>query len=318
MTTIQTVKGPIDINTMGDTMMHEHVFFQHDKHLREKSINFSLEKLQNLVKVGGRTLVDVGPDPRRNIDWYEEINEKVNLNIIVSTGLYLQRKTPQEFHQMRLVDMQERFLKELTEGIGDSRIRAGVIKVAGDKAQLTPWEIRVMQAAAYVQKETGVPICTHACEGARSQFEVLVHAGADPERTYYSHVEAKFGWEGRSLRQELEYLLGIVREGGSLFFNNFTFEFDTPHEDTMYLMHTICDKGYANRVLFGIDMNYTIDEDGTIWLEAQKAHPEVIVREFAYTYTGAIPLMRKWGFTDEDFKTFLVDNPKRMFSTTRI
>src|SRR6266540_2329299 len=159
MVTVQTLRGPVDINKLGETMMHEHVFFQYDEKWREKSVQFSVEKLENLAKAGGQTLVDVGPNPRRNINWYQEIADRTDLNIIVSTGFYTEPKTPIEFRQMNILEMQARFIKELTEGIGDSKIRAGVIKVAGRKAQLTPWEIDVMRAAACVQKETGVPIC---------------------------------------------------------------------------------------------------------------------------------------------------------------
>ena len=116
----------------------------------------------------------------------------------------------------------------------------------------------------------------------------------------------------------MRYLEAIAREGGSFFFNNFQFEFDTPHEDLMYLMHALCDKGYASRILFGMDTNYRIDDEGRVWLEAQQEHPETAVRTYAYTYTGAMPLMRRWGFADEHLRTFLVDNPRRMFGATRI
>jgi len=86
----------------------------------------------------------------------------------------------------------------------------------------------------------------------------------------------------------------------------------------MYLMHVLCDKGYAHRVMFGIDANFYFDDDGTMYWEDEKTNPETGVRDYAYTYTGAIPLLRRWGFTDADFHTLLVENPRRMFSATRV
>jgi phosphotriesterase-related protein len=318
MTTIQTVRGPIDVDELGETMMHEHIFSDHREEWREQNLTVAQRELQELIDEGGRTIVDVGPNPLRHMDWYAELAPQVDVHIIVSTGFYLQQRTPESLWDLSENEYVERFTRELTEGIADSGIRAAVIKVAGNKAELTPWEIKVMTAAAQVQRETGVPICTHACEGARSQFDVLTEAGADPERIYMSHVEAEFGWEGRTLKEEARYLEALARDGGSLYFNNFMFEFDTPHEDLMYLMHYLCDRGHENRILFGIDANFRFNDDGSIYWEAQKEHPEAGVRDFAYTYTGAIPLMRKWGFTDEHFHTFLVENPRRMFNTTRI
>jgi len=318
MTKIHTVRGPIALDELGETMMHEHIFSDHREEWRAQNVAVARQELEELAEAGGRTIVDVGPSLLRHMDWYAELAPQVNLHIVVSTGFYLQRLVPESLQSLSEDAYVERFTQELSEGIAGSGMRAAVLKVAGHKANLTPWEIKVMKAAARVQRETGVPICTHACEGARSQFDVLVGAGADPERIYLSHVEAEFGWEGRTLKEEARYLEAIAREGGSLYFNNFGFEFDTPHEDLMYLMHYLCDRGHENRILFGIDANFRFEDDGSIYWEAQKEHPETAVRDFAYTYTGAIPLMRKWGFTDEHFHTFLAENPRRMFSTTRL
>lgn len=320
MTKIQTLRGPIDLDQLGQTMMHEHVFFRsYPQERHDEILTFARHELQELVDVGGQTLVDVGPLPGRRMEWYAEIGPQIDLNIILPSGFYVEQRTPEELRAQSEDAYVERFTKELVEGIGDSGIRAGVIKVAGNKAALTPWELKVMRAGARVQRETGVPICTHACEGARSQFDALTKAGADPERLYFSHVDAEFGWEGRTLREEALHLVEIAREGGSLYFNNFALERDTPPEDLMYLIHVLCDKGFAHRVLFGIDANfYWHEEDRRIYWEDERTDPETAVRDYAYTFTGALPLMRRWGFTDEDFHIFLVDNPRRMFSATRI
>jgi phosphotriesterase-related protein len=319
MTVIQTARGPIGLDQLGQTMMHEHVFFwSYPEQWHGKLVDFAREELQELIDAGGQTLVDVGPLPQRRMDWYAEIAAQIDLNIILPTGFYVERRTPEDLRAQSEDQYVERFTRELTTGIGDSGMRAGVIKVAGNKAALTDWEIKVMRAGARVQRETGVPICTHACEGARSQFNVLTRAGADPERLYFSHVDAEFGWEGRTLTEEAKHLVEIAKEGGSLYFNNFALERDTPPEDLMFLIHVLCDKGYAHRVLFGIDANFYADDDGRIYWEDEKSNPETAVRDYAYTFTGAIPLMRKWGFTDADFQVFLVENPRRMFSTTRI
>lgn len=315
---IQTVRGPVDISELGDTMMHEHIFSDHRESFRKRNLEVAERELNELVDAGGRSLVDAGADPRRNMDWYREIADRVGLNIILCTGFYLQKRTPESLWSKSEEEYIRRFDTELREGIDGSGVRAGVIKVAGDKADLTEWEQKVMRAAAKVQRDTGVPICTHACEGARNQFDLLMDSGADPDRIYLSHVEAEFGWEGRTLKEEAEYMLAIAQQGGSLYFNNFNFEFDTPHIDLMYLIRYLCEKGYESRVLFGIDANFRFDDDGTIWWEAQKEHPETANRDYAYTYTGAIPLMKSYGITDELIRTFLVENPKRIFSTTRI
>jgi phosphotriesterase-related protein len=324
MPSIQTVRGPVELEQLGQTMMHEHVFFWNwdEEHKRLSSITYAVTELGKLETQGANTLVDVGPIPRRKMSWYQELAPQVNLNIILSTGFYLlgvSGMTPEaEFGDMFEEEMVDRFMQELTEGIGVSGIRAGLVKAASNKALLTDWEERVMRAAGRVQNQTGVPVCLHSCEGARSQFDVLVGVGADPERLYFSHIEAEFGWEGRNLREEAKYLEAICKEGGSLFFNNYLFEFDTPHEDMMYLMHYLLDKGHLNRLLFGMDVNFNLADDGKIWAEAEKEHPIAAGRTWEAIYTGWIPLLRHWGFTQSDIHRMLVENPKAMFSTTHI
>jgi len=320
MTTIQTLKGPISLEQLGQTMMHEHVFFWNwtEDHKRAASIHYACQELNKLAAQGANTLVDVGPRPERVMAWYQELAPQVNLNIILSTGFYLEKYTPEPFRSLSEEACVERFRKELLEGIKGSGIRAGLIKAASNQASLTDWEKKVMRAAARVQKESGVPLCLHSCEGARSQFDILVKHGADPERLYFSHVEAEFGWEGRTLREETRYLEDICKEGGSLFFNNYLFEFDTPHEDLMYIMHYLLDKGYLNRLMFGMDVNFNVGDDGYIWMEAEKEHPETRTRTWEAIYTGFVPLVKSWGFTDEHIQVMFVDNPRRMFSTTRV
>jgi predicted metal-dependent phosphotriesterase family hydrolase len=317
---IQTLRGAVDLDALGQTMMHEHVFFWNwgEENKRSASIAHARQELARLAACGANTLVDVGPLPTRNIAWYEDLAPQVDINIILSTGFYLENYTPEPYLSLSEAACMERFRQELYQGISGSGVRAGLIKAASNRATLTAWEEKVLRAAGKVQHETGVPVCLHSCEGARSQFDLLVKAGADPERLYFSHIEAEFGWEGRSLREEARYLEAICKEGGSLFFNNFLFEFDTPVEDMMYLMHYLLDRGYLNRLLFGMDVNFNIDDGGRIWAEAEKEHPETRARTWEAIYTGFIPLLKRWGFTSEHINTILVDNPQNMFGTTKI
>ncbi len=317
-TMIQTVRGPIALEQLGQTMLHEHVFTDYRPQFRDKNIAFARQELQKLVDCGANTLVDVGPSPQRDMSLYKELAPQLALNIIVSTGSYNMARMPEPMLGWSDDELAAYMLKELTEGIGDSGIRAGLIKVGTHKVQLDDLDMKLLRAAGKAQRETGVPVCCHSIYAPRAQFDALTRAGADPERLYFSHVEAEFGWEGRNLREELEYLTAIARDGGGLYFNNFALWTDTPPQDLAYLMHTLCDRGYEHRVLFGIDANFHFDDEGRVWWEDEQRLPETGCRSFSYTYTGAIPFLRKWGLTDAHFRTFLEENPRRLFRNTRI
>ena len=316
-TKVRSVLGDIELDELGPTMIHEHVFWDFDPQWRENCIDFSRKELAALSAAGARTIVDVAPHPYRIPEWYLALAPRVDINIIVSTGFYLEKRTTPEIRDFSEGQMAAWFRRELTQGIGNSSLRAGVIKVAGESTQLTPWEQKVMRAAAGVQREMGVPICTHAIAGGQAQFRALVAAGADPESIYISHAEQESGWDGRSVDQQITYLLEITRQGGSLYFSNFGWEFLTQEKNIKRLMLELCEKGFQNRLLLSADANYKVDEAGNAWWEEQKDHPDLPLKNFAYTYTFTVPLMKKWGLTDTDLDIFLVQNPKKMFSTAK-
>jgi len=311
MPQVQTVRGPVDTGQLGLTLIHEHVLFQFDDSRRKPSIDLAVRLLRDAQAAGVQTVVDL--TPVRRIDWLMEVADQVDVHIVACTGYYLQALTPRPLAAFSEAQMVDRMVRELTEGIDSTGVRAGIIKVAGNLPQLTAWEEQVFRAAAQAQIKTGACIATHACAGAREQAQVLLRAGADLSRVFFSHVEAEFGWEGRTLEQEAHYLEEIVRQGGSLLFNNFGFEFDTPWPDLVYLLHYLCDAGYQRRVLMSVDSNWTWNAAGQVEFEAERDHPEAARRTFAYMMTDAVPALLQAGFAEQDVRAFLVDNPRTFF-----
>jgi phosphotriesterase-related protein len=238
----------------------------------------------------------------------------VDVNIIASTGYYVERLTRPPLAKLTEDQMVDRMVHELTVGIDSLPVRAGIIKVAGNTAQLTPWEVQVFTAAAKAQRKTGACIATYACAGSREQADVLLRSGADLNRVFFSHVEAEFGWEGRTVKEEAAYLEKIARQGGSLLFNNFGFEWDTPWPDLVYLLKHLCDAGLQEKILTSMDVNWTWNKAGKIEFEAEAEHPGAERRTYAYMMTDAVPALLKAGFSEADIETFLVDNPCKFFA----
>jgi phosphotriesterase-related protein len=311
MSIIQTVGGAIHSADLGVTLIHEHVLFQFDDSRRQKTIDFAVKLLQDAAVVGVKTVVDL--TPVRRIDWFMEIADRVDVAIVASTGYYLHGMTPKPLAALDEAAMTDRMIRELTDGIDTTGVRAGIIKIAANRPEMTDWELQVFRAAAKAQLETGACIATHAVSGCGNQAEALLEAGADLSRVFFSHIEAEFGWEGRTLQEQADYLTAITRKGGSLLFNNFGFEFDTPWEDLTFLVHYLCDAGYADKVLMSVDCNWTWNEEGRIEFEAEREHPDCARRTFAYMMTDAVPALLEAGFDADDIRTFLVDNPRQFF-----
>jgi len=141
----------------------------------------------------------------------------------------------------------------------------------------------------------------------------LREQGADISATFYSHIEAEFGWDGRSLAEEAEYLKDVTQAGGFLQFNNFDFEFDTPFPDMLYLINYLEEQGYGDKVFISIDANWEFDEAGRAWHEAEREHPETGKRTYAYAMTNAVPMLMAAGVSLQRITRYLVDNPRRYF-----
>ncbi len=322
MAKIPTVRGDIDSSELGVTLIHEHLCFRAPAEYAQKAMDYQVTLARKAVEVGVDTIVDCTPYP--DVARIIELGEKVpELNLILSTGAYLEKVGPQlenpavkRIHALDEDGMVEHMTKNLTEGyegFEDTVIRAGVVKVAGGTSQLTEWEQKNFRAAARVQEQLKVPIVAHACAGCREQMELLRSCGANIAASVYCHIEAEFGWDGRSLEAEAKYLTDVARAGGYLQFNNFDFEFDTPFEDMLYLINYLEQNGCGQNVVISIDTNWHLDEQGRIWHEAEKEHPETGKRTYAYTITNAAPMLMSAGVSLQRINRYLIDNPRRYF-----
>jgi len=313
MAQLQTIKGLVDSNTLGITLLHEHVLWQFDDSRRKASIEFAIKLLNDAAKAGIKTLVDL--TPHRRIDWYMEIAAQTSVNIITCTGYYHQlgflSQALAAFNESQMV---ERMVQELSVGIDATPVRAGIIKVAGVRPELNPWEVQVFTAAAKAHLKTGAYIATHAVAGARQQAEVLQRAGANLSQVFFSHIDTESGWEGRRVREQAKYLEEIARMGGWLLLNNFGCEFYTSPTNESYLMRYLCDAGLQDKVLISIDCNWTWNKDGKIEFEEEANHPEAGKRTYAFMMTDTVLELLKAGFTDKDIQAFLIDNPRKFFA----
>jgi len=317
--TVPTMKGSVPCDSLGTTLMHEHLLWFAGPRLdnpgytpipdglRSESVDFVVSLLNDASRVGIDTIVDL--TPHRPVDLYEQIAKRSPVKIVPSTGFYRREKIPKQLADMEDErQMEELMLKEVTGGIGGTKIRAGIIKIAQERAPLSDWEKKVFRAAARVQKATGVPIATH-CGSAPEQFDVLVQAGATPRRIFFSHVDV--GRKG----QPGDQLLSIVKAGSYLEVDTFGQDFYTPWPELVSFLRSLCDAGYANRIFPSIDCNWHWADGKKVFegAEAPYFDPNAAKRTYAYMITDAVPALLKSGFSKKEIDTFLIDNPRRFF-----
>lgn len=315
---IPTLTGAIGSTELGTTLMHEHILWfagpmeenagytPIPDELLDASIDFAVSVLNDAARVGINTIVDL--TPFRPIDLYNQIAKRTSVRIIASTGFYRRSKVPTWMAEMEdEKQMEEMMLKDVTEGIGDTNIKAGIIKIAGEGG--TEWEKKTFRAAARVNKATGVPIATHSGTDASDQFNLLVKGGADPKHLFFSHVDV--GRNGKP-----GDLLKLAKEGSYLEVDTFGQNFYTPWNELVSFLRSFCDAGLADKVIISIDSNWHWENGKKIFEGAGPPNydPNAANRVFSYMITDAVPDLLKAGFSMKEVNTFLVDNPRTYFS----
>src|SRR5689334_15910020 len=202
---IETVTGPIDIDELGTTLMHEHLVigfagWEADTirpgPRRAEMIEVCVDKVAQLKDRGVRSLLDPCPnDLGRDVELAAEVASRTGFHIVCATGLYTEHLGGPGYWRHRglfgpVVDaMAELFIREITEGVGDTGIKAGVIKIASSAHQITEYEHMVLRAAARASNETGAPITTHTDRGTMGDVQQaeLVKLGVPPHRIIIGH-----------------------------------------------------------------------------------------------------------------------------------
>ncbi|MFY9490756.1 MAG: phosphotriesterase-related protein [Mycobacterium sp.] len=319
-TEVDTVGGPVATADLGVTLMHEHVFVLSpeiianypegwgDEQAREDA---AVEKLNALKAIGVDTIVDptvIGLG--RYIPRIQRIAERTALRIIVATGLYTYNDVPLYFHftgpgtaisgPEAMVEM---FVRDITEGIAGTGVRAAILKCATDEPGVTAGVERVLRAVAQAHRATGVPITTHTHAHSRrglDQQRIFAQEGVDLNRVVIGH-------SGDST--DVDYLEELIAAGSYLGMDRFGLDNILGFEDRVNIVARMCERGHADRMVLAHDASCYID-----WLP-EAALPVVLPNwHYLHIHNDVLPALRKRGVTEEQITTMLVDNPRAIFT----
>jgi len=317
-TQVPTVRGPVAADALGTVLMHEHVFVLDEEMRRtlpetwdeQERIADAVGRLKALAATGVSTIVDptvigLGRDVAR----VSSVNEQVDLNIIVATGIYTLSDVPAYFRyhgpgtMLGGADfMTEVFVRDLTEGIGGTGVRAAFLKCAIEE-ELTPGVERVMRAVAQAHVRTGAPITVHTNPGARTGLvaqEILRSEGVDLGAVVIGH-------SGDTT--DLAYLNELIDNGSYLGMDRFGLDILLPTDDRVATVAALARQGLADRMVLSHDASCHIDwfPPGVLPQIAPNWH-------YTHLHDEVLPALRTAGVTEQQLTAMLVDNPRRYFS----
>ena len=231
----------------------------------------------------------------------------------MATGLYTYDALPFQYEMRgpgRILDVPEPmvtdFTRDLTDGIADTGVRAAFLKCAVEAAGLTPGVERTLRAVGVTSRETGTPITVHTSSPAqvgRLALRVLQEEGVDLSTVVVGHA-------GDS--NDLDYLQELADTGAILGMDRFGLDLFNPTASRVDTIVSLCDRGYADRMVLSHDASCYIDWFGPD-PDGMKA---AMTPNWHYNHISddVLPMLRERGVPDAQITAMLVDNPKRYFS----
>ena len=300
---VRTVTGDIAPGGMGIALPHEHVmcdFIGADKVTSERYdpdevVRVMLPLLKELRKTGVRTFIDctpafIGRDP----EILFRLSKASGLYILTNTGLYKEPFLPRYAWAVSDRELADMWTREITEGIGETGIRAGFIKIAVNPGPLVPIQKKIVAAACLTHKLTGAVICSHTASGAAAleQLGILEREKVDPSAFIFAHA-------GNEKDQTL--IIKAAKRGAWI-------EYDTISgatlEKNLELVRSLLDNGHENNLLLSQDSGwYNVGEPGGGQINGYTC----LVREF-------LPKLEQAGVSKELVRKLTVENPARAFT----
>jgi phosphotriesterase-related protein len=323
MSEIQTLGGPLDTSSLGRVLMHEHIF------------NISLEvqgcwpgfhgwdpdveipkaqqTLSELKQAGYDTIVELSVlGLGRDVHLMQRAVAGTGLQVTLATGLYTYDVLPRLWHFMgpgTLLDgdepLDELFRRDIEEGIQGTDIKAAMLKCAVDHDGLTDHVQRVLRSCCRVHHQTGTPMTVHThaqTERGNDVLTVLGEEGVDPRRVVLAHC-------GDSA--DLDYLEKLIDSGATIGMDRFGLNILLPFEERVSTVATLCERGYADRMILSHDANCFTD-----WFPPE-LHDQVTPDwHFLHIHNDVLPALRERGVTDEQIDQMLVHTPRDFFERT--
>ncbi len=332
---VQTVLGLIDPGELGRTMTHEHLLIdlnvpgarddpgdelslrnlgrnrrysnRNPFILRLDSEEVATGELAEFKAAGGGSIVDATSIGLiRRPEALRRISRTVGVHVVMGCSYYVADYHPPEVGELSERGITAGIVRDLTEGVEGTSIRAGVIGEVGLVWPVHKNEEKVLRASAVAQQETGAPLMIHPGRGRAAPLDairIVREAGCDPSRTIMSHID-------RTLFDH-EEMTALAETGCYLEFDLFGQEssyyplapIDMPNDATRvdHIIRLIA-AGYRDQLVVAQDICHkhglkTYGGDG-----------------YSHILENMIPVMKRKGMSDGDIDAILADNPKRILA----
>ncbi|WP_057937665.1 phosphotriesterase family protein [Algoriphagus resistens] len=302
---INTVSGSIPIDSMGLALIHEHMLVDFigadsvssDRYSQDEVIAKVLPYLIEIKKYGVKTVFDCTPsylakDPKL----LSKLSELSGIQLVTNTGFYGAvggKYLPGFAYAESAGELAARWIDEFEEGIGDTGIKPGFIKISvNEENPMREIDAKLIRAAGLTHQKTGLTIASHTGTWATAKQEVAIlqEMGIDPSAFVWVHAQAEEDFQNYLTAAKLGVWISLDGIGWSV-------------------------DEYVDRLFFakenGILENLLISHDAG-WYDPEKSDGGDFV-PFTNIFEKLMPVLNARGFEQSDWDLLLKENPKSAF-----
>jgi phosphotriesterase-related protein len=296
---IRTVNGDILKDKLGITMAHEHFIVDLDRVRKDgvskiETVDEVVPEIKKMMELGVEsafevTTNDMGRDPLK----LKEISDITGLNIVCSTGFYLSEYHPDKLNDMSKEEIACIYIKDLTEGIDNTGIKAGLIgEIASNKTSFIGNEKKILEAAGIASVKTGSAISTHTGKfTAMETIDILLKEGVNPDKVIIGHQD---------LIDDTNYHISLLQRGINIGFDTCGKSAYVKDEIRASNIMKLIEKGYGDHIVLSNDVSrrtYFTSYNQNGYLSVMNI---------------VVPLLKEYGINDTDLHKLLVENPSRI------
>lgn len=311
---LMTVTGPISAEQLGICLHHEHIvsrFGEEPEALPTYDYDAALADivpyLQYMRRLGCSSIFCCTTKYfGRDVKLLKRVAEASGMQIIANTGFYgaaNDRYVPEFAFSSPAKDIAKIWTDEFTNGIDDSGIKPGFMKVGIDGGVLSEIDAKLVEAGAICHRETGLALQVHTGDNlpaVKQQLEILDKHGVSPTAWIWIHAQnvknpddllyaaEKGAWISLDALRTVNYY--EQREKVKI-----------TVERHLELLNFLKERGFIKQVLLA--------HDGSSYPQAGKSK-----RSFEPLFTTFIPMMKSIGYTQEEIDQLIIKNPTHAFA----
>lgn len=305
-----TARGMVDRRVTADNVsdaVRHWTTMKDNTHLYDERA--AVGELSRYRLAGGGSVVDatsvgIARDPLA----LARISRACGVHVVMGGSYYVPLSHPPDMDSRTEDEIFEEIVRDVTVGVGETGVRTGVIGEVGNHFPMSANERKVLRASARAQAATGAPILIHPGFHRDSPvpiLETLTGAGADPARVIFGHLSLCFA---------TDWIAELADRGCFLEFDTFGLEWSelTAAQTTETTDFTLTNDNHRLEMLewlfaSGYGAQVVISQDNFIKIQQVRFGG----KGYAHIPENIVPRMRGRGWSEEDIRAVLIDNPAR-------